>query len=190
METDRTLLSMRCYGLSLAATMLMLTAGCRDSAKEPTAPLTMGLTSTSVAGGMIDRACTCDGQGLSPQLSWSNAPPNTRSLALVVTDRDSPLGFNFVHWVVYNMPPSTRELPVGLPVQQWLPSGAEQGSAGNDRPGYAPPCPHGKSTHRYDFIVYALDSQVNVHSASKKQLLDAIRGRVIARGELIARYGR
>jgi Raf kinase inhibitor-like YbhB/YbcL family protein len=189
-ETYQTVFSMRFYGLLLTATMLILTAGCRDSAEEPTAPLTMRLTSTSVAGGMIDRAYTCDGQGLSPELSWSNAPPNTRSLALAVTDRDSPFGFNFVHWVVYNIPARMRELPVGLPVQQRLPSGAEQGLGGNDMPGYAPPCPHGKSTHRYDFVLYALDSQVNVHSASKKQLFDAMRGHVIARGDLIARYGR
>jgi Raf kinase inhibitor-like YbhB/YbcL family protein len=180
----------RCGLLIGPAIIALILIGCDGSGDEPKAPLTISLNSANVKNGMINKANSCDGQGLSPHLSWSVPPPNTRSLALIVTDRDSPLGLGFVHWVVYNIAPSTSQLPAGLPIQPKLPDGAVQGLSGSDRPGYQPPCPHGTSIHRYDFVLYALDSDVNLPSATKKQLLGAIRDHVIAKGDLVARYGR
>jgi Raf kinase inhibitor-like YbhB/YbcL family protein len=176
--------------LPSALLLLILAGGCNRTGDEPTGPLTVRLMSTSIVDGVLNKAITCDGQGHSPQLSWSAPPPQSQSLALVVTDRDSPLGYNFVHWVIYNVAAGARELPAGVPAQNELPDGAEQGKNDNDKAGYSPPCPPGKSVHHYDFILYAVDVPVNLPSASKKQLLHAISGHVLARGELIGRYGR
>jgi Raf kinase inhibitor-like YbhB/YbcL family protein len=188
---DRRFFSNPRYGLFLGGIVLfMLTNGCNRAGDEPTSPVIMQLRSTGVSNGYLDRANTCDGAGSSPQLSWSAPPQGTRSLALIVTDRDSPLGYNFVHWVIYNVAQGVRELPPGIVAHRSVPGGGEQGLSDKDEPGYSPPCPPAKSVHRYDFVLYAADVSVQVHSASKKQLLEAIRGHVIAKGDLIARYGR
>jgi Phosphatidylethanolamine-binding protein len=76
--------------LLLAAIPLIMAGGCNRAGDEPSGPLTIHLMSTSIVDGVLNKAITCDGQGLSPQLSWSAPPPKTQGLALVVTDRDSP----------------------------------------------------------------------------------------------------
>jgi Raf kinase inhibitor-like YbhB/YbcL family protein len=191
MQFEKRAVSHVCNRLLIGAVVILVTVdGCNRGGNEPMAPLSIQLTSASSPAGEIGKAFTCDGQGLSPQLSWSAPPPQTRSLALVVTDRDSPLGYQFVHWVIYNISDGTRELPAGLSAQKALPDGAEQGLNDDDKPGYTPPCPPGKSAHRYDFVLYALDVRVSLPSASKKQLLHAINGHVLARGELIGHYER
>jgi Raf kinase inhibitor-like YbhB/YbcL family protein len=179
----------KCLTMGLAVSIL---GGChRRRGREPDAPLTIQLTSADIRNGTIPKALSCDGQGASPQLSWSAPPAGTRSLALVVTDRDSPFGFNFVHWVLYNMPPSARDLPGNVPPTATLPDGSEQGANDNNgKLGYTPPCPPAKSLHRYDFVLYALDEGVALHSATKEQLLGAIQGHVLAMGELVGKFGR
>ncbi len=172
-----------------AVFILVMSAGCNRAGEEPVAPLSINLRSADVAGGVLGKDFTCQGEGLSPELSWTAPPPQTRSLALVVTDRDSPLGYNFVHWVMYNIPSGTRILHRERSGLATLPDTTMEGVNDNDKPGYAPPCPPARSVHRYDFILYAVDMNVKLPSASKKELLDAIRGHVLARGELITRYG-
>jgi Raf kinase inhibitor-like YbhB/YbcL family protein len=177
--------------LLIAALLFLLpTGGCNRGGNEPVAPMSLQLTSASFRAGMLSQDSTCDGPGASPPLSWSAPPRDTQSLAIVITDRDSRFGYNFVHWVIYNIPARTRELPAGLPAQRNLPDGAEQGLNDGDKVGYTPPCPPGKSFHRYDFVLYAIDRKVNLPAASKTQLLNAIRGHVLAKGELIGRYRR
>lgn len=173
-----------------ALLFLLMAGGCNRAGNEPVAPLSLQLSSAGLSNGVLGKTFTCEGAGQSPPLSWSAPPPQTRSFALVVTDRDSPFGYNFVHWVVYDIPVSARELPAGLPVQTTLSDGALQGRNDKGTPGYTPPCPPGKSSHRYDFILYAIDENLELPSASKKQLLHAIRGHVLAKGELIGHYGR
>lgn len=193
MQTEKRSISVGCKRLIIlisAVTALVIASGCNRTGHEPMGPLTIQLTSPNIPAGVLSKTITCDGQGSSPQLSWTAPPPRSQTLALVVTDRDSPLGYNFVHWVVYNIPAGARELPAGLPALKTLPDGAEQGLNDRDKAGYAPPCPSGKSVHHYDFILYAVDVPVNLPSASKKQLLHAISGHVLARGELIGHYGR
>ena len=172
-----------------ALTLLVMAGGCNRTGDEPAGPLTIRLTSASIVDGVLNKAITCDGQGLSPQLFWSAPPPQSKSLALVVTDRDSPLGYNFVHWVIYNLAASARELPVGVSAQKTLPDGAKQGKNDKDKAEYSPPCPPGKVAHHYDLILYAVDVPVDLPFASKKQLLGAISGHILARGELVGRYG-
>jgi Raf kinase inhibitor-like YbhB/YbcL family protein len=176
--------------LLLVSSLLLLTPdlGCTRGGKEPEAPHSIQLTSADFPAGIIGKAFTCDGRGESPELSWTAAPPGTESYALVVTDRDSPLGYNFVHWVVYDIPANTHGLPAAT--SRSLPNGAKQGLNDDGKTGYVPPCPPGNSFHRYDFVLYAVDRQTQLSAASKKELLAAIRGHVLAIGEIIGRYRR
>ena len=178
----------RCFMIGLAFSIL---GGCHHrGGPEPDAPLSIQLTSTDFQNGIIPKAQSCDGNGASPQLSWTAPPAGTRSLALVVTDRDSPFGFNFVHWVVYNMPADSRALSENVPPAATLSDGSEQGLNDKKQTGYTPPCPPGKSPHRYDFVLYAVDKGVDLHGATKEQLLDAISGHVLAKGELVGKFAR
>src|SRR3989338_2596119 len=59
-------------------------------------------------GGMIPRKYTCDGDDISPPLSWSGAPSGTKTIALISDDPDAPMG-TWVHWVIFNIPPDTKE---------------------------------------------------------------------------------
>jgi Raf kinase inhibitor-like YbhB/YbcL family protein len=135
--------------------------------------------------------CPCNGKDISPELSWNSSPQRTQSFALIVTDKDSPLWFNFVHWVVYDLPSDKRELPEGIAKQGELPDGSRQGQNGFDKIGYAGPCPPGHSPHRYVFGLYALNTRLNLPpGASKKQVVKAMKGHVLASGELVGKYQR
>ncbi len=70
--------------------------------------------------------CPCDGHDISPELSWAAPPDRTRSFALIVTDKDSPLGLNFVHWVLYDLPADKRELPQEVAKQEQPPDGSRR----------------------------------------------------------------
>jgi Raf kinase inhibitor-like YbhB/YbcL family protein len=146
------------------------------------------LTSSSVVGGEIATRCTCDGNGLSPQLSWGTPPPATRSFAVLAIDRDSPIGF--VHWVLYDVPPATRELPEGIPSRPDLVEGSRQGRSDFDSIGYGGPCPPWWG-HRYVFVLYALDDVLNLPAGStRKELERAMVGHILAHGELVGHYSR
>lgn len=96
-----------------------------------------------------------------------------------------------MHWVLYNLPPQTRDLPEGLPKQDQLPDAPRQGINDFDKIGYGGPCPPGKSPHRYVFSLYAVDSKLNLPaSATRKQLEKASQGHVLAHGELTGKYQR
>jgi Raf kinase inhibitor-like YbhB/YbcL family protein len=148
------------------------------------------LRSSSFSGDAIPRTCSsCDHQdGASPELSWSAPPEHTQRFALIVFDKDSPFGFKFTHWVLYDIPSDKRELPENTPKQEQLPDGSRQGKNDYDRIGYVGPCPP-KGTHHYVFTLYALDTKLNLPSgASKKQVVKAMNGHVLASGELVGRF--
>jgi Raf kinase inhibitor-like YbhB/YbcL family protein len=166
--------------------------GCRQAAQDVVAggPPSLQLTSPSFHDGAIPRAYTCDGSDTSPKLSWTAPPATTKSLALIVIDPDAPQG-TFVHWVLYNLPPSTRELPEGLPAQPQLPDGSRHGLNDFPKIGYGGPCPPKNSRHRYRFILYAVDTKLDLPSGiSRKQVEEALKGHILAYGELRALYGR
>jgi Raf kinase inhibitor-like YbhB/YbcL family protein len=149
----------------------------------------LNLTSASIPGDTIPTQCTCDGAESSPELSWSAPPAGTQSLAVIAYDKDSPFGYSFTHWLLYDLPADKRELPAALPKQPQLSDGSLQGPNDFDKPGYAGPCPPGHSAHRYVFTVYALDTKLNLApNASRKQLEKAIQGHVLAYGERIGKY--
>lgn len=141
-------------------------------------------------GGDIPRQYTCDGPDLSPPLRWSDPPAGTQSLALICDDPDAPAG-TWVHWVLYRIPPSARELPEGIPKQEELADGSRQGRNDFRKIGYGGPCPPRGPKHRYYFRLYALDIVPDLPAgATKAQLLQAMDGHILAQGELMGRYGR
>ncbi len=171
---------------TLAATQV----GCNRAASQQAAP-SLELRSSSFTGDTIPNMySSCKGQDdVSPELSWKAPPERTQSFALVVTDKDSPFGFNFVHWVLYNIPADKLELQEGIAKQEQLPDGSRQGHNDYDRFGYVGPCPPGHSPHRYVFDLYALDAKLDLPSgASKKQVVKAMKGHVLASGELVGRF--
>lgn len=168
--------------------MLALFAGGRGAPAGSQA--TLELTSSSIPSGEIPRKFTCDEADTSPALTWSAAPAGTQSLALIVTDPDAPRG-SFTHWILYDIPPGTRQLQEGMAKQAQLPDGSRQGRNDFGDSGYRGPCPPGGSPHRYIFSLYALDSKLNLPpGATKKQVEDALKGHVLAHGELTGKYGR
>jgi Raf kinase inhibitor-like YbhB/YbcL family protein len=154
---------------------------------------TMNIQITSVAfasGQPIPAKYTCDGQDVSPPLKWSNAPANTKSFALIADDPDAPVG-TWVHWVLYDLPPNTTELPEGMAKTQVVSNGAKQGLNSWPRLGYGGPCPPPGKPHRYFFKLYALDTILNLKpGATKKDLLKGMEGHVLAEGQWMGTYQR
>jgi len=141
------------------------------------------------AGGMIPAKYTCDGDDTSPDLQWDAPPVGTQSLVLIVDDPDAPSGI-FVHWVVYDIPPETRQLPEGVGALSTLEGGGTQGSSSFNRLGYGGPCPP-SGTHRYFFKLYALDQPLGLDSgATKDQVVAAMEGHILDTAELMGRYSR
>ena len=153
--------------------------------------MTFKLTSSAfLRGEMIPKQFTCDGPDVSPALKWDGAPENTRSFALIADDPDAPVG-TWVHWVIYDLPPETRQLGEGVPKDETLPSGARQGRNDFRRIGYGGPCPPPGPAHRYFFKLYALDSKLNLKAgASKSAVEKAMSGHVLAQASWMGLYKR
>ena len=141
-------------------------------------------------GESIPAKYTCQGQDVSPPLAWSEPPVGTQPFALIVDDPDAP-GGTFTHWVLFNLPANTRELPEGVDVGGQLGSVALQGKNDFGRTGYRGPCPPPGAPHHYQFTLYALDQSLDLRpGASKKQVLQAMQGHVLARGQCTGTYQR
>jgi len=133
---------------------------------------------------------TCDGADLSPPLQWSDPPQNTKSFALIADDPDAPVG-TWVHWVLYGLPPTVRELPEGVPARDTVVGSGTQGVNDFRKVGYGGPCPPRGPGHRYFFKLYALDIELTLPPRkTKKDLLKAIEGHVLGQGELMGWYMR
>jgi Raf kinase inhibitor-like YbhB/YbcL family protein len=149
------------------------------------------LSSTAfTAGETIPRDHTCDGVDLSPPLVWRGTPEGTASFALICDDPDAPAG-TWDHWVIWNIPGGSVGLAEGIDTGATLPDGARQGKNSWGTVGYRGPCPPRGKPHRYFFKLFALDATLDLAAgASKKQLLKAIEGHILAEAELMGRYGR
>ena len=140
-------------------------------------------------GASIPADHTCDGADISPPLQWSGVPPETKSLALIADDPDAP-GGDWVHWVLYDLPPEVAQLPPAVPATARIPAGGTQGKTDFGRHGYGGPCPP-RGTHRYFFKLYALDTLLRLEpGATKKELLKAMQGHILAEGQLMGKYQR
>lgn len=133
---------------------------------------------------------TCQGEDTSPPLSWSGAPEGTKSFALISDDPDAPMG-TWVHWLIYDIPAEVNQLPQGVATKEVLDDGSKQGVTDFGRVGYGGPCPPPGKPHRYFFKLYALDTVLDRQPGlSKKELLKAIEGHILAEAQLIGTYQR
>jgi Raf kinase inhibitor-like YbhB/YbcL family protein len=140
--------------------------------------------------GPIPREYTCDGADISVPLSWKDAPKQTKSFALIADDPDAPRR-TWVHWVLYDIPAAERELAAGIGRQETLQNGAKQGKNDFGNIGYGGPCPPSGPAHHYHFKLYALDQMTGLRpKATKQQLLDAMKGHVLAEAQLVGTYQR
>ena len=152
--------------------------------------MTIKITSTAFTeGGMIPKQYTCDAEDVSPDLTWTDVPEGTKSLALICDDPDAPMG-TWVHWVLFNLPPDIRELPAEIPSDKTLIDNARHGKNDFGKLGYGGPCPPG-GTHRYFFKLYALDTVIDHKSGiTKAQLLEAMAGHILDEGQLMGKFKR
>jgi Raf kinase inhibitor-like YbhB/YbcL family protein len=141
------------------------------------------------SGGMIPSQYTCDGSNISPQLSWGKVPDGTKSITIISDDPDAPMG-TWIHWVLFNLPPDTRKLEEGVQSYKTHSNGSIHGVNDFGKLGYGGPCPP-SGTHRYFFKVYALDQVLLLQpGATNRDVLNAMRGHILAQGELMGKYRR
>ena len=170
---------------------LFLLTICAAAAFPQGAKMSLKLTSSSFSpGGDIPTRFTCKGEDVSPQLSWTNPPSGTQAFALIVDDPDAPAG-TWTHWVLYNLPASAASLAEGISKVEQLPDGTLQGLNDFHKVGYGGPCPPPGKPHRYFFKLYALDRKLDLNpAASKKDLEQAMHGRVLGQAELMGEFKR
>jgi Raf kinase inhibitor-like YbhB/YbcL family protein len=149
----------------------------------------MSITVTSAAfesGGPIPVKHTGEGADVSPPLAWTGVPAGARELALICDDPDAPTDEPWVHWVLYQLPPTRTGLKEG---ERGI---GVEGKTDNDKPGYGGPMPpKGHGVHHYHFTLYALDQPMAAGPGlSKAQLLLQMKGHILARGELVGTYER
>lgn len=158
----------------------------------PGTPMTMSLSSPGFSdGSSIPREYSCDGDDVSPELSWSGAPEGTESIALICEDPDAPRGI-FAHWVLFNIPASIDSLRQEVAVTADIGGDAREGINDFGNPGYGGPCPPPGKPHRYVFRLFALDNAVLEQSGAvdRAALLNAVKGHILAEARLVGTYRR
>jgi len=138
-------------------------------------------------GSVMPDEYTCKGAMESPELSWEKIPQGTKSLVLIMDDPDAPSG-TFTHWLLYNIPPSTRRIDRAQPHAKVLASGAQQGDTSAGSRGYYPPCPPIGSVHRYVFSLYALDYEIGMPTADRNGIDGAMSGHVLGHETFITTF--
>jgi hypothetical protein len=152
----------------------------------------MALTLRSSAfetGARIPTRHTCEGENVSPPLSWSGQPAETESQVLIVDDPDAPNG-TWSHWALYDIPADVNELSAAL-TGETIPEGAAQGRNDFGNVKYEGPCPPPGEEHRYFFRLYALDTHLNLApGATRAQVLDHMQDHILTHTELVGVYER
>ena len=148
-------------------------------------------SSSFTEGGPIPSTSTCEGDDVSPPLTWSGVPEDAYSMVLIVDDPDAPdpdaPKTTWVHWVLYNISADTTTLPEGVKPQE-LPVGTLAGLNDWQRTGYGGPCPP-KGRHRYFFKLYALDTVLTgLDKPTKAEVEAAMEGHVVGQAELVGTY--
>ncbi len=174
------------------AVVLSLLGPFASPAAENPAQATIELTSSAfVNGAAIPEQYTCQGKNISPPLKWSGISSQAKSLVLIMDDPDAPVG-TWVHWVLYDLPPSTTELPEGFgnELNKTTDTG-KQGKNDFKHLGYGGPCPPAGKSHRYFLKLYALDSVLDLKSgATKKDVERTMENHILGQGQLMATYQR
>jgi Raf kinase inhibitor-like YbhB/YbcL family protein len=184
-----------------AAAALDLAARAAQAPQSPQSgpPSVPGLTLTTTAfedGSIIPPKYTQSvANPISPRLQWTNVPPGTASFVLIVRDPDGAPEKrvdDVLHWMVFNIPGSARELPEGVPATPQLPDGTIQakntrGGVGYRGPGAGAAGPY----HHYTFELYAVDTKLDLGpDATRPEVLKAIDGHILAKAVLVGRFHR
>jgi Raf kinase inhibitor-like YbhB/YbcL family protein len=154
--------------------------------------MTLAITSPAFASSAtIPPRYTCEGEDVSPPLSWDGAPAGTRSFALVVEDPDAPDPAaprrTWVHWILVDLPADATGLPEDAS-RNGLPNGAREGRNDWNQRGWRGPCPP-IGRHRYFFKLFALDTVLfELTEPTRGELERALAGHVLASAELVGTY--
>ncbi|XDD49857.1 YbhB/YbcL family Raf kinase inhibitor-like protein [Leptospira sp. WS92.C1] len=147
-----------------------------------------------IANEQVFNSFGCTGGNVSPSLSWSGLPKDTKSIAITLYDPDAPTGSGWWHWVVFNLSADTNSLPAnaGNLEKGLLPKEAIQSRTDYGVSGYGGPCPpKGDKPHRYIFTVYALKDKIPADQNSSGALIGFyINSLKIGEAKIIAKYGR
>jgi Raf kinase inhibitor-like YbhB/YbcL family protein len=148
----------------------------------------LSLTTNAVLdGGTIPVLYTCDGKDIQPAFRWTDVPVKTETFAIIMSDPDAPSG-TFYHWILFNMPKNTKELPEGMTT---LPKGAVLGKNSFDKTGYNGPCPPKGTAHTYIVTLYALDTKLNLaKNADAQTVLKAMENHIVEQATFKMVYSR
>ncbi len=177
-----------CIGLFL---LVFLFSGCQTSKELSTEGGSLKITSAAFKEGTpIPKKYTCDDKDISPPLSWTGVPKEAKSLTLIVDDPDALLS-DWVHWVLFDMEPTLKGLPEGIIKEISTTGVGVQGVSDFGKIGYGGPCPPEGKTHHYYFRLYALDTRLSIQPGiTRSEVDDAMKGHILATGQLIGTYGR
>ena len=152
---------------------------------------TLRVTSSAwVSGYALPERYTQNGENVSPGLNWTKGPPGTVAYVVLAEDSGVARPEPITHWIVYDLPGTLTRLPMGVAQGQRLENGGMQGKNVRGEAGYIGPKPPAGQTHPYHFQVFALSARLNLDpaTADRKAVVEAMRGKVLAVGDLIGRY--
>lgn len=181
--------------LPIAAVLLMMGVSAGPLRGQALHPIIVE-SPTMTTGQPMSKEYTPDGRNISPPLTWRNLPPGTREIVVICEDFGAGNPPPWVHWLIYNIPPSAAGLPPELPIYPDAPmppeiAGATQGNNGWGRAIYRGPAPPLGTFHNYNFTVYALDTELKLPPGlTRAEVLERIEGHVIGRGALVPYYQR
>ena len=183
----------RCFCFCLVLGVAAL-SGCEKSAdivKTGKVGETMYIVSDVFeANDFIPSKYTGEAEDVSIPLKWGNVPEGVKSFALICDDPDAPMGI-WVHWIIFNIPATSKNLPENIPAIKELPDGSGQGVNDFGRIGYGGPMPPRGSKHRYFFKIYALDCILALKAGVvKEDLLKAMKGHIVAESQVVGLYQR
>ena len=147
-------------------------------------------SSAFTSGRALDDRYTQNGDNMPPPLAWARGPTGTQSYVVLAEDSGVNRSEPIVHWIVYNIPGSARNLSLEAPMEGALPNGALQGKNAMGKMSYVGPKPPAGQTHPYHFQVFALNTRLDIDpaNADRTAVINAMKGRVIASGDVIGNY--
>lgn len=174
--------------LSFFMTFILLMAP-QVAGSQPVSGMSLESSDFKHAGTIPERF-TCKGLNVSPDLAWQGAPAGTKSFVLIMEDPDARSTPFFTHWVIYNIPASATRLASGTPAE--IPQKLTSGKNDAGKTGYYGPCPPKNDIpHRYYFMLYALDTPLNLPTgATKEEVKTAMHGHTLAQTQLVGMYGK
>jgi Raf kinase inhibitor-like YbhB/YbcL family protein len=140
------------------------------------------------AGGVIPVRHTCEGENISPELSWTEVPSEAKALVLILHDPDAPRAGGFTHWVLYDIDPAIKQIEEDIPKHKKSSGIGLQGKNDSGKVGYMGPCPP-SGTHRYIATLFALDTALNLKAgASHQEVEAAMEGHILEKSALMGTY--